>query len=167
MDYRDGDEAVVKGIQAALKGQKLGYAYDAVSEKGSVGNLGKVVDTNGGKITFVLPGKKYTDELAVGIETSITRVGDVHGTPDDLWEFGFVHWRYIAKGLREGWFKPQPHEVVPGGMLFDMFILLRCLCADLGAGLEGVQQGLQNLKDGKASAVKYIFKIADTPGLSS
>ena len=64
---------MVKGIKDALKGQKLMYAYDAVSEKGSVGNLGKVVSPDGGKITFVLPGKKYKEELAEGIEASITR----------------------------------------------------------------------------------------------
>ncbi|KAG8627412.1 hypothetical protein KVT40_004895 [Elsinoe batatas] len=46
--------------------------------------------------------------------------------------------------LIEGKFSGHPTEVIPGG-------------------LEGVQKGLQNLKDGKASAVKYIFRIADTP----
>jgi hypothetical protein len=148
IDYRNGDEATVQGLKDALKGQKLEYAYDAVSEKGSYQNIGKVLDPEKGKITFVLPGKNYDEGLPAGVEKTITRVGDVHGTPDDLWEFGYVYFRYIAKGLAEGWFKAQPQEVVPGG-------------------LEGVEKGLQNLKDGKASAVKYIFKIADTPGVSS
>ena len=30
--------------------------------------------------------------------------------------------------------------------------------------MEGVEKALTNLKEGKASAVKYVFKIADTPG---
>jgi len=29
----------------------------------------------------------------------------------------------------------------------------------------GSETGLKNLMDGKASAVKYVFIIADTPGL--
>lgn len=116
VDYRDGDEACVAGLKKALNGQKLEYAYDAVSEKGSVANIAKVLDPNSGKITFVLPFKKYDEELPAGVEHTITRVGDVHGTPDDLWEFGFVYSRYIAKGLAEGWFKPQPQEVMPGGL---------------------------------------------------
>lgn len=144
VDYRNGDEAVVQGLKDALKGQKLEYAYDAVSEKGSYQNIGKVLDPNTGKITFVLPNKKY-DGLPEGVEKTITRVGDVHGNPDDLKEFGYVYFRYISKGLAEGWFKAQPQEVVEGG-------------------LEGVEKALTNLKEGKASAVKYIFKIADTPG---
>jgi NADPH2:quinone reductase len=28
-------------------------------------------------------------------------------------------------------------------------------------GLEGVEEGLRNLKEGKASAVKYVFKIGE------
>lgn len=148
VDYRQGDEAVVSGIRAALKGgQKLEYAFDAVSEKGSYQNICQVLDPQSGNITFVLPGGKY-EEVPPGVKKSITRVGDVHGTPDDLWEFGFVFSRYIARGLEEGWFKAQPQEIVPGG-------------------LEGVEQGLKNLKEGKASAVKYIFKVDETPGAGS
>ena len=145
VDYRDGDDATVQGLKDALKGHKVEYAYDAVSEKNSYQNIAKVLDPHG-KITFVLPGKKY-DDIPESIEKSTTRVGDVHGNPDDLKEFGYVYFRYISKGLAEGWFKAQPQEVVKGG-------------------LEGVQTALQNLKEGKASAVKYIFKIADTPGAS-
>ena len=146
VDYRQGDEAVVKGLKDALgAGQKLEYAFDAVSEKGSYQNICKVLDASTGSITFVLPGKTY-DDVPSGVKKSNTRVGDVHGTPDDLWEFGFVFSRYIAKGLEEGWFRAQPQEVVPGG-------------------LGGVEEGLRRLKEGKASAVKYIFRIGETEGL--
>ena len=109
VDYRKGDEATVQALKDALKGQKLEYAYDAVSEKSSYQNIGQVLDKDTGKITFVLPGKKYED-LPAGIEWSITRVGDVHGNPDDLKEFGYVYFRYISKGLAEGWFKAQPRR---------------------------------------------------------
>ncbi|GAB7350169.1 hypothetical protein MBLNU459_g0834t1 [Dothideomycetes sp. NU459] len=143
VDYRGGDAAVVEGIKAALDGgEQLRYAFDCVSEKGSFQNLSKVLAPQGGsKITLVLPGADYSD-IPAGIEHSTTMVGDVHGK---LKDFGYVYFRYLTRGLEEGWFKPQPQEVVPGG-------------------LAGVQQALQNLKDGKASAVKYVFKIADTEG---
>ena len=144
VDYRNGDEATVQGLKDASKGQKVEFAFDAVSEKGSYQNIGKVLDPNSGRITFVLPNKAY--DMPEGIEKTITRVGDVHGNPDDLKEFGYVYFRYIGRGLAEGWFKAQPQEVVPGG-------------------LEGVETGLRNLKEGKASAVKYVFRIADTPGV--
>lgn len=147
VDYRNGNDAVVKGLKDALKGQKLEYAFDAVSEKNSYQNIAGALDHKTGKITFVLPGKKY-DEIPDSIEKTITRVGVVHGNPDDLKDFGYVYFRYISKGLEEGWFKAQPQEVVKGG-------------------LDGVEQALKNLKDGKASAVKYIFKIEDTPGTAS
>ncbi|KAK5110578.1 fusarubin cluster-oxidoreductase [Meristemomyces frigidus] len=142
VDYRDGNEAVIKGIRDALKGQKLHYAYDAVSEKGSYQNICAVLEPEG-KITNVLPGKKYA-EIPASVQKSLTTVGSVH---QDLKDFAYVYFRYISKGLEEGWFKAHPQEVVPGG-------------------LEGVETGLMNLKEGKASAVKYVFRIADTPGIS-
>lgn len=143
IDYRNGDEAVVKGLKEALGGQKLMHAFDAVSEKGSVENLAQVLESNGA-ITFVLPGKEYKG-YAETTNLSTTTVGDVHSV---LKDFGYVHSRFLSKGLEEGWFKAQPQEIIPGG-------------------LQGVEKGLSNLKDGTVSAVKYIFKIEDTPGAGS
>ena len=143
VDYRSGSEAVVQGIKDGLQGAPLHYAFDAVSEKGSYQNIIQVLDHEKGKITLVLPGKKY-EEIPSTVEKSTTTVGDLHSK---LKDFGYVYFRYISKGLEEGWFKAQPQEVVPGG-------------------LEGLQTGLENLKEGRASAVKYIFKIADTPGVN-
>lgn len=59
-----------------------------------------------------------------------------------------MYTRYFSKGLEGGWLKAHPQEVVPGG-------------------LGGIQQGLENLENGKASAVKYVYKISDTPGVES
>jgi NADPH2:quinone reductase len=140
VDYRQGDEAVSKGIKEALKGAELYHCFDGVSEKGSYKNVAKVM-SDGGHITLVLPGRDFSD-CPEHVKHSITMVGDVH---NDHKDFGSVYFRYIAKGVDEGWFKPQPQEEIPGG-------------------LAGVEQGLANLKSGKASAVKYVFKVADTPG---
>ncbi|GAM88518.1 hypothetical protein ANO11243_065510 [Dothideomycetidae sp. 11243] len=139
VDYRDGDEAVVAGIKKALKGEKLHYAYDAITEKGSYVNLSKVLEP-GAKLTHVLPIK---DEEIPEIKKVQTYVGNVHDGHKDL---GLVHSRYLTRGLSEGWYKGHPYEVVPGG-------------------LEGIEGALKKLKEGKASAVKYVFRISDTPGL--
>ncbi len=69
-------------------------------------------------------------------------VGDVHGPTKD---FGYVYFRYISKGLDEGCLRAQQQLVVPGG-------------------LNGTEKALTDLKGEEASAVKYVFEIADTPG---
>ena len=63
-------------------------------------------------------------------------------------ELGYVYSRYIARGLAEGWFKPQKQVECPGG-------------------LEDVEDALKKLKDGSSSATKFVFKISDTPGIIS
>ncbi|KAF2198248.1 GroES-like protein [Delitschia confertaspora ATCC 74209] len=140
VDYRSGDEAVVAGIKEALKGEKLAHAFDATSEHNSYINISKALEADG-TITLVLPFKEYKG-LPETIRKTITQVGDAHG---DAKDFAYVYYRYMARGLAEGWFKPHPVEVVPGG-------------------LAGVENGLRGLMEGKASAVKYVFRIGETPG---
>jgi NADPH:quinone reductase len=145
IDYRKGDEHVVGALRAAVpNGQRLMYAYDAVSEHGSYQNVCKVLDPHG-HITLVLPGKKYA-EIPDSVNQTLTTVGSVHGVPDDLSDLGFAWFRLFSLGLQEGWFSGHPYEVVPGG-------------------LGGVQTGLENLQHGRASAVKYVYRIAETEGL--
>ncbi|KAK0714388.1 chaperonin 10-like protein [Apiosordaria backusii] len=141
VDYRDGPEATVDGIKKALGGRELRHVLDAVSLQESIDNIAKVLSTDGGHVTFVLGGEKKG--LREGQEHSITMVGDVHNAHKD---FGYVYFRYIARGLEEGWFKPQRVEVVSGG-------------------LGGVQKALEDLKKGKASGVKYVMRIEETEGL--
>ncbi|KAK3346578.1 alcohol dehydrogenase-like protein [Lasiosphaeria hispida] len=143
VDYRAGDDSVVAGIEAALGGRELLHAFDAVSESGSPQNLGRVLSTGGkAKVAFVLGGKK---EVPGWVQQQTTHVGSVHSHAKD---FGFVYYRYFARGLKEGWFRAQNVEVRPGG-------------------LGGVQGALEDLKAGRASAVKYVFRIAETEGVES
>ncbi|KAF2139997.1 uncharacterized protein K452DRAFT_59154 [Aplosporella prunicola CBS 121167] len=148
VDYRGGDDAVRKGIADALKAagvDTVAHAFDAVSEKGSNENITAVLAADG-RVTNVLPPEKFARTKGFRypdtFKTSLTYVGDVHGERKQL---GFVYFRWMARMLQEGKLKPHPHEVVPGG-------------------LDGVSQGLQNLKAGKASAVKYVFRITETEG---
>ncbi|OTB19147.1 hypothetical protein K445DRAFT_314019 [Daldinia sp. EC12] len=140
IDYRDGDDAVVKGLKKAAGGSKLLYAFDATSEHNSYVNISKVL-AEGSKITTVLPPQNH--EFPAGVSHSLTSVGSVHS---DAKDFGFVYFRYLGRGLQEGWFKAQPQVVVPGG-------------------LGGIQEGLDNLKAGKANGIKYVFRIAETEGV--
>ncbi|KAI4595821.1 putative secondary metabolism biosynthetic enzyme [Pestalotiopsis sp. 9143b] len=143
VDYRGGDDAVVEGITKALGGRKLLHAYDAVSEKGSYENLGRVL-APGSTITLVLPGKQY-DGIPEHVKQTITNVGAVHDAEKEL---GARYFRYVAEGLKEGWFKPQPTKVVPGG-------------------LGGVQHALEELKEGRVNAQKLVFEIAATEGVEA
>lgn len=145
VDYRKGDDALVQGIKDALKGRKLCYAFDAISEHNSYYNIANVLERGKdvGHLTVVLPVEEKAKETLNAFDTSMTYVARVHGEYKD---FGFVYFRAMGRGLQQGWLKAHPQEVVKGGL----------------AGVEGA---LRNLKEGKASAVKYVFRIAETPGL--
>lgn len=60
IDYRDGNEAVINCLQNNLgKYEKLNYAFDAVTGKGSYQNLMQVMHHSQGKLAVVLARKKY------------------------------------------------------------------------------------------------------------
>lgn len=167
VDYRKGDDAVVQGIKEALGGVELFHAFDATAEGSSQSNLSKVL-SKGGKITVVLGPEDHE-----GLTIKPTWVGSVHNptsSPADMTgefkapvglptgaygdigerdlgdaEFGSMFFPLFTRGLAHGWFTAHPHEVVPGG-------------------LDGLETALTNLQNGKASAVKYVLKIADTNG---
>ena len=152
LDYREGDEKLQQNLKKALEkyGGKTEYAFDAVAEHNSDKNIASVLDHQKGKVTFVLP-QDYS-KVSSSIFAPLTMVGSVHSkdepeTKTPAWnrDFGFVFFRLFGRGLEQGWFKGHPYEVVPGG-------------------LNGVEKALTNLKEGKASAVKYVFRIADTEG---
>jgi NADPH2:quinone reductase len=146
IDYRKGDEAVVQGIKDALKGEKIRYCFDGISENGSHQNIAAVLDQSGSHVTHVLPPENFAPKgfkNPDGIESSLTMVGSVHGEDKDV---GFVWSRLFTRLLEDGRFKAHPYEEREGG-------------------LAGVSQALRDLKDGRASAVKYVFDIGKTEGL--
>jgi hypothetical protein len=119
------------------------HALDAVIIPQSAEVLKQSV-TPGGQIDFTLP-----NDLEVSpANKSITSVGSVHKQPEfeNNEELGFIFSRYFTRALNNCSFSGHPFEVRP-------------------RGLEGVEEALKDLKAGKASATKYIFRIADTPGI--
>ncbi|OJZ80304.1 hypothetical protein ASPFODRAFT_85916 [Aspergillus luchuensis CBS 106.47] len=138
--------ATAKGISSSL--EKAGHtsvwhAIDAAIVPQSAEVLKRVVSP-GGQVDFILP----NDFDVAPATKSVTSVGSVHNQPEfeNNEELGYVISRYISRALQNGSLSGHPFEIRPGG-------------------LEGVEEALRDLKDGRASAMKYVFRIADTPGV--
>lgn len=163
INYRRGPEVILAEIKNALGGRLLLYAFDAVGDYRSDKILGAVLEPENSRFTMVLPKDRTKIPLTIGVpfpegfvkpalegvpqgvEAFWTVVGSVHGSYK---HFGYIFFRYFALGLAEGWLKPHPHEVLPGG-------------------LNGLEDGLVRLLQGKAHAVKYVYQIGETESLQS
>jgi NADPH:quinone reductase-like Zn-dependent oxidoreductase len=141
VDYRAGGEATAKGIRAALGAEPLEHVLDTIVSDESTRVLRGVI-APGGNINSVLPQER---DVAPGVATN-TWVSAAHeaGGPDDCRELCYLFCRWFSRALRRGEFSGHPFEVRP-------------------RGLAGVQDALRDLMQGKASAVKYVFRIGDTP----
>ena len=149
LDYRNGADETISQIRAHLKAGNYGevqYGLDAGIGLPSQKVLTEIVSPDGA-INLVLP-----SDFDVGSATkTMTSVGVVHNQENgaygpDASDLGFVTSRWLTRAWQSETFEGHPFELRPGG-------------------LEGVEQALKDLKDGKNSAVKYVFRIADTPGL--
>jgi NADPH2:quinone reductase len=149
IDYRNGPDETIKQIRSHLKNGDYGqvrHGLDPGIGEPSQKVLTEIV-TPDGEINLVLP----SDWDAGSATKTSTSVGIVHNQDNGAYgadgtDLGLVTCRWISRAWQAGTFKGHPFEVRPGG-------------------LEGVGQALQDLKDGKQSAVKYVFRIADTPSL--
>ncbi|KAL1610589.1 hypothetical protein SLS60_002259 [Paraconiothyrium brasiliense] len=148
-DYRNGADETISQVRAHLEAGNYGevrHGLDPGIGRPSQKVLTEIV-TPDGAINLVLP-----SDVDVGSATkTTTSVGTIHnqqyGPHDpDNHDLGFVTCRWFTKAWQAGTFEGHPFEVRHGG-------------------LEGVEQALKDLKDGKQSAVKYVFRIAETPGL--
>lgn len=161
IDKTKGDVELVSQLKDIANKYKGGihYAFDAISEHNSYQNISAALTTDGSAhITLILPGRDYS-AIPSHVRHSITYVGVAHQAADGestAWqkktggatktgnqEFAYLLFRYFGRGLQEGYFRGHPYEVVPGGLE------------------GGVERGLKDLNAGKASAVKYVFRIGD------
>jgi NADPH:quinone reductase len=164
-DYRDGDDALVQAFREALGDRKCIHAFDAVSGGSSYTNIAKVLSP-GGRLAMVLPGK--LDEAGLeGVAVSyamagslwkrlqprvreggegkhVANLGIVEGGPEFAQELSL----HVAELLRQKKLQGHPYELHAGGL----------------AGLEGA---LQALRAGQNSAVKYVVRVSETPGIES
>ncbi|KAM0810361.1 putative Enoyl reductase (ER) domain-containing protein [Seiridium cardinale] len=149
VDYREGEDAVVTAALEVLAKEGLGprfpYIFDAISEGGSLEATLRLIDADHGVVSTVLPPKLFAKdgeryEYPPGVTAFNSAVPQTFSTRSD---FGYLWSRYFGRLLASGSLKAHPHEVIPGG-------------------LDGLLTGLQKLRDGKASAVKYVYRIEET-----
>ncbi|KAJ8122682.1 hypothetical protein ONZ43_g1180 [Nemania bipapillata] len=157
VDYRQGEDSVVNCVEEILKkeglGNKVSHVFDAISEGGTLETTLRFLDASAGIVSTVLPPELFARDkenfaYPPGVTAINSAVPRVHSTHKD---FGYLWSRYLGRLLEECRLKAHPFEVVPGG-------------------LHGVVTGLQKLRDGKASAIKYVYRIEDTedaPPISS
>ncbi|TDL25370.1 GroES-like protein [Rickenella mellea] len=145
VNYREENDLESALVNAA-KSRKVSYAYDCVSENGSISLLSRVLSktsANGkGKVTHILP---LAEEEAKQIPNDIEPVGTwVRTAYGENSEFAAKYYRLLGRWLDEGSFKPNKVRVIPGG-------------------LAGVGGALKELQDGKVHGEKLVYRIAETP----
>jgi NADPH2:quinone reductase len=149
VDYREGEDSLVTAVENILEkeglGSKVPIVFDAISENGSLEATARFIEPKGGIVGTVLPPKMFAKDkenfsYPDGVDASSSAVMLVHSTHKD---FGYLWSRYLGYLLESGRLKAHPYEIIPGG-------------------LNGVITGLKNLKEGKASALKYVYRIEDT-----
>lgn len=153
VDYRDNN--VVSDLKAALNGSKCYHAVDAVNNGNSWNHLAEVLEKDGGRIAVYLPRLDYSS-IPSGIYVGIVFLSTVHGHPTPFWDekceedpdFAHTLFRLVPRWLSQGKLAGHPYEILPHG-------------------LESVERGLQMLKEGKVSAKKLIYNVADTPTIDT
>lgn len=137
IDYRNGVDKTINQIRAHLEAGNFGavrYELDPGIGLPSQKILTEIIAPNGA-IDLVLP-----SNFDIGpITKTTTSVGIVHNLDNGAYgadgsDLGLVTCRWFTKAWQAGSFQGHPFEVRPGG-------------------LEGVEQALKDLKDGKQSAV--------------
>jgi len=124
---------------------KVPYVFDAISEAGSLETTLRFLDPNGGIVSTMLPPVLFARDKGsfkypkgvMAYNTVLLRIQSTHK------DFGYLWSRYLGRLLEDGRLKAHPYEVIPGG-------------------LNGVLTGLQKLKAGDASALKYVYRIDET-----
>lgn len=140
-DYKD-PECGAK-IRAATN-DKLKLVFDCISEGTSPGICAAAVGSTGGHVSTLLPVKDFPrSDVKTNFTFAYTAIGEAYNEkfpasqPD--YEFGARFWKVAEELINSGKIKTHPVEV--------------------RSGLEGVPKGLQDLKDGKVSGVKLVFKV--------
>ena len=159
VDYRQGIDSMKTAVKVALGKLEAKHALDVISANGSWIPLSQMLSPSGSQMSVTSGANTYNDaEIPAGVIIRYTYVGTAHygayktGMPkqpvdeesvkSDI-EFAYLFVRYLSRLLAEGKFEGHPFEVIPGG-------------------LEGVETGLQRLKNGEAKGVKYIYRVSET-----
>lgn len=124
IDYRQGN--VAQAVVAALDGERVHHALDAVSSKGSHEIIADILAASGGGETNMLdPVEDENWKWPDNVKFSLTFVASAYSTKhayitqeqaDADGEFDYFFYRYLAYLLAQGKFKPHPYEVLPNGL---------------------------------------------------
>ncbi|KAF2092390.1 putative quinone oxidoreductase [Rhizodiscina lignyota] len=153
LDYRDGEESVIQSVRQTLgnlKIPRIKYAFDAIGEDFGLLLASKLLLPDG-HLCAISPSREFSI-IPKSLTISCTYVGDIHGdfrpvktvnyvSTANAADFGYIYSRLFTRGLQEGWLTGHPYEVVAGG-------------------LAGVSTALKDLKDGKASGKKFVFRVS-------
>ncbi|KAI5286382.1 hypothetical protein KEM54_006829 [Ascosphaera aggregata] len=152
VDYRNGVNANIIEIKKVLNGQELYWAIDTICEDDSAKVIDAVVNVEKGMASVVGLAKsmgplKWKPIFVKAVHADANMLGDKKplGTIGYR-EFGTAFFRLIGRGLAAGWFAGHHHKIVP-------------------RGLEGIADALNEMKDGKVSAFRYVVRIEETPSL--
>ncbi|KAH7397371.1 chaperonin 10-like protein [Pyrenochaeta sp. MPI-SDFR-AT-0127] len=123
---------------------KLKLVFDCISEGGSSDIVAAAISSNGGHVSGLLSLKNFPrDDVKTQLTLAYTALGEKYNESVPAkqadYEFGSKFWK-AAEGLfNSGKIKAHPTEV--------------------RNGLEGIPQGLNDLKDGKVSGVKLVYRV--------
>jgi NADPH2:quinone reductase len=142
VDYRSGD--VAEKLKEALGGHKCHMALDAVSANGTYDIIGKVLAKPGVIVTVLpvenpnLPAEVKIQQVKVStVHSKIYKAAEEGDRNDD--DFGHIMYRFFGRALADGRFTGHPQTLIDG--------------------LEGVEEGLKRLKEGKAHATKFVYRL--------
>jgi NADPH:quinone reductase len=148
LDYREGEEKILEGINAALKNanvKRVDVAVDAFSEGASTLKVAKALSAPA-KIARVLPVPEGLS-LPAGVSAAMTISPQIFNASEEAdmstRDFGAVMFRFLERGLEGGWLKALPYEVVKGE----------------GEWWAGVEKALTLLKRGEARGRKFVVGI--------
>ncbi|KAF2849571.1 oxidoreductase-like protein [Plenodomus tracheiphilus IPT5] len=141
-DYKDpecGDK-----IRKATD-DKLKLVFDCIAEGSSPDIIAKALSSSGGHVSTLLPAKSFggRDDVKHNFTFAYTSLGEKYDdrfpASQEDYEFGKKFWALAEDLINSGKVKTHPTEV--------------------RKGLEGVPQGLNDLKDGKVSGVKLVYTV--------
>jgi NADPH:quinone reductase-like Zn-dependent oxidoreductase len=136
------------GVGAKIReatNDSLKLVFDTIAEGSSPGIAADAISSKGGKYASILYVKQFPrDDVRNTWTLAYTSFGEDYSVqfPANQADFEFAA-RFLAVSeelINSGKIKPHPTEVREGG-------------------LEGIMQGLQDLKDGKVSSTKLVYKI--------
>jgi NADPH:quinone reductase len=161
LDYRQGSDALVGAARKVLGGRKCLFAFDAVSNESSFANVTEIVSA-GARVARVLVNQREEEGTEVQLSCAMAgslwkplvardgaeEGGHVLGIREGGNEFSMRMSLYISRLLEGRGLRGHPYEVVPGGLV-------------------GLEVALNNLKEGKNSALKYVVRIGETKGMEN